>query len=261
MSGATSEDALRDLARRAGIAVEWRDYANREHVVASDVLRRLLAALGLPADTRSDLAGSRRLLGRRTSLASLPPMVTATAGRPTRLDVGASESRSALLKLESGGTRDLTLIPARGRLRVPPVLETRLSPDGNRRSGDRARRRARAAATRSTMPCRMRGFGVWPRRCTGCGIPATAASATPPGSRRWPRRRRRAAPMRWRSARCTPCTAPMLERFGPYSPSSRLFLNPLHAAPALVFGTERVAAAIAEAGLGAGFCPAGAARR
>ena len=25
-------------------------------------------------------------------------------------------------------------------------------------------------------------------------------------------------------------------RFGPYSPSTRLFLNPLHAAPALVFG-------------------------
>ena len=37
-------------------------------------------------------------------------------------------------------------------------------------------------------------------------------------------------------------------RFGPYAPSSRLFLNPLHAAPALVFGEERLRHAIADAG-------------
>ena len=30
--------------------------------------------------------------------------------------------------------------------------------------------------------------------------------------------------------------------YGPYSPSSRLFLNPLYADPATVFGAERVAA-------------------
>ena len=42
-------------------------------------------------------------------------------------------------------------------------------------------------------------------------------------------------------------------RFGPYSPSTRLFLNPLHAAPGLVFGEQHVAQAIAEAGLGDAF--------
>ena len=55
-----NDEALRDLARRAGIAVEWHDYANRPHDVAPDALRRILAALGLPADTRGDLAASRR---------------------------------------------------------------------------------------------------------------------------------------------------------------------------------------------------------
>ena len=34
-------------------------------------------------------------------------------------------------------------------------------------------------------------------------------------------------------------------RFGPYSPSTRLFLNPLHASPALVLGEAYVAAAVA----------------
>ena len=42
-------------------------------------------------------------------------------------------------------------------------------------------------------------------------------------------------------------------RFGPYSPSTRLFLNPLHAAPGLVFGEQHVAQAMAEAGLGEAF--------
>ncbi|WP_343713483.1 4-alpha-glucanotransferase, partial [Inquilinus sp.] len=38
-------------------------------------------------------------------------------------------------------------------------------------------------------------------------------------------------------------------RFGPYSPSSRLFLNPLLADPAALFGQSRVAAAIRSAGV------------
>ena len=118
-----NDEALRDLARRAGIAVEWQDYANRPQVVAAESLRRILAALGLPADTRGDLAASRRLLAKRATLADLPPLVTATAGRPTRLDLGANDSLPAKLMPERGPPRDLTLTPARGRLRIPAVAE------------------------------------------------------------------------------------------------------------------------------------------
>ena len=127
-----NDEALRDLARRAGIAVEWHDYANQPHVVAPDALHRILAALGLPADTRGDLAASRRVLAKRATLADLPPLVTATAGRPTRLDLGAADPRPAKLLLERGGSRDLTLMPARGRLRIPAVAGDRLSPPANR---------------------------------------------------------------------------------------------------------------------------------
>ncbi|HEY4171882.1 MAG TPA: 4-alpha-glucanotransferase, partial [Rhodopila sp.] len=69
-----SDDVLRDLARRAGIAVEWQDYAGRPHSVAPPVLRRVLNALGLPADTSRDLSSSRRLLTKRSLLADLPPL-------------------------------------------------------------------------------------------------------------------------------------------------------------------------------------------
>ena len=41
-----NDEAVRDLARRAGIAVEWNDYAGRPQVVAPDVLQRILDALG-----------------------------------------------------------------------------------------------------------------------------------------------------------------------------------------------------------------------
>ena len=86
-------------------------------------LRRILAALGLPADTRGDLAASRRLLAKRATLADLPPLVTATAGRPTRLDLGAADPRPAKLMLERGAPATSTLTPARGRLRIPAVAE------------------------------------------------------------------------------------------------------------------------------------------
>ena len=96
-----SDEVVRDLARRAGIAVEWQDYAGQAHVVPPPVLRRVLAALGLPADTSREMSGSRRLLTKRSGLADLPPLVTAVAGRPTRLDVGGSESQPAELVLEN----------------------------------------------------------------------------------------------------------------------------------------------------------------
>ncbi len=90
-----TDDAIRDLARRAGIAVEWNDYAGRPMTVAPEVLRHMLRALGLPCATRGDVLASRRLLQRRSTVQELPPLITATAGRPIRLDVGASEPRSA----------------------------------------------------------------------------------------------------------------------------------------------------------------------
>src|SRR4051794_28162346 len=118
-----SDEIVRDLARRAGIAVEWQDYAGHPHVVPPPVLRKVLSALGLPADTSRELSSSRRLLTKRSSLADLPPLVTAVAGRPTRLDVGGNESQPAELVLERGDMRQIALLPARGRLRIPAISE------------------------------------------------------------------------------------------------------------------------------------------
>jgi len=230
-----SDEVLRDLARRAGIAVEWQDYAGRPKVVAADVLKRVLAALGLPADTSRELSSSRRLLTKRSSLADLPPLVTAVAGRPTRLDVGGNEAQAAELLLERGETRSVSLLPARGRLRIPAVAEIGYH---RLRVEDReivlAVSPARCRSIEDVVPdARLWGlsaqlYGLSHPGDVGIGDLAGAADLA------------RAAGLKGADAiALSPMHALYAAdpaRFGPYAPSSRLFLNPLYAAPGLVFG-------------------------
>jgi hypothetical protein len=54
-----SDEAVHDLARRAGIAVDWTNAAGEPQRVAPDVLRRMLEALKLPCDTPGELAAIR----------------------------------------------------------------------------------------------------------------------------------------------------------------------------------------------------------
>ncbi len=247
-----NDEALKDLARRAGIAVEWQDYAGRSRDVAPDALRRILAALDLPADTRGDLAASRRALAKRSTLTDLPPMATATAGRPTRLDLGAADPLPAKLSLENGESRDLTLMPARGRLRIPAVAEI-----GYHRLevGEREVVLAVAPPQCRTIDdmvpdARLWGIAaqVYALRSSGdggigdaAGIAELAAAAAAQGADAL-------------------CLSPMHalftsdpRRFAPYSPSSRLFLNPLQAAPELLFGAEHMGLVMQASGLGEAF--------
>lgn len=229
-----SDEVLRDLARRAGISVEWQDYAGNPHVVAPPVLRRVLAALGLPADTSRELSASRRLLTRRSSLADLQPMVTAVAGRPTRLDVGGNEAVPAQLCLENGGIRDLSLLPARGRLRVPAIGEAgyhRLIIED--REVVLAVSPARCRSIEDVVPdARLWGLAaqLYALRHAGdLGIGDLAGAAT---------LARSAGDKGADALALSPMHALFAAdpgHFGPYSPSSRLFLNPLYAAPELIF--------------------------
>ncbi len=247
-----NDEALRDLAQRAGIAVEWHDHAGRPQVVAPDTLRRILAALDLPADTSGDLAASRLMLANRATLTDLPPLVTATAGRPTLLDLGAAEPRPARLMLEQGGSRDLTLMPARGRLGIPEVAEIgyhRL--EVGEREVVLAVAPTRCRTIDDVVPdARLWGVAaqVYSLRSSGDGGIGDAAGIAELA----------AAVAAWGADAL--CLSPMHAlftadpaRFGPYSPSSRLFLNPLHTAPALVFGEAHVAQAMQESGLGDAF--------
>jgi 4-alpha-glucanotransferase len=247
-----TDEAIRDLARRAGIAVEWHDYAGRPKMVAPEVLRHLLEALDLSCTTRGDVLASRKRLQRRSIVQALPPLITATAGRPIRLDVGASESRGARLSLETGGTLNVILSPVRGRLRVPAVSATgyhRLQVDD--REFVLAVAPSRCDTLDTAVPdARLWGVAaqVYSLRHRGdggigdaAGIAALAESAGSCGAD---------------ALALSPLHALFSadsSRFGPYSPSTRLFLNPLHASAALVFGEAHVADTRRAEGLGETF--------
>ncbi len=135
----------------------------RATIVSPAVLRHVLSALGLPADTSRELSSSRRLLTKRSSLADLPPLVTAVAGRPTRLDVGGSEAQSAELVLESGDYPPLSRCCRRAddcACRQSPRLVTTDCASRTGKSCWRSRRRG-AARSRTSFPTR--DYGGWPR--------------------------------------------------------------------------------------------------
>ena len=59
------DEAIRELAREAGIANDWIDAAGVPRRVAIEPLRSILAALGLPAASEADIAASRARLRER----------------------------------------------------------------------------------------------------------------------------------------------------------------------------------------------------
>jgi 4-alpha-glucanotransferase len=243
-----SDEAVRDLASRAGIAIEWNDHAGRPKTVASDVLRHMLQALGLPCATRGDLLASRRLLQRKSTVHALPPLITATIDRPTRVDVGANEPSLARLCLESGDSRDIQLTPVRGRLRVPAVGTVgyhRLLIDDRELVLAVAPRRCHTLDD-AVPDARLWGIAaqVYSLRHRGDGGIGDAAGIASLA---------RVAGTRGADALALSPLHALFSadpsRFGPYAPSTRLFLNPLHAAAQLVFGQADVIDALRDAGL------------
>src|SRR5262245_3905286 len=83
------DDAVRALAREAGIAVDWIDAADRPQRVTVGTLRRILDALGFPSTSRDDIAESRKRL--RGLAGGARDFYTATAGEP--IAIGAMRLR------------------------------------------------------------------------------------------------------------------------------------------------------------------------
>ena len=114
------DEAIRELAREAGIANDWIDAAGAPRRVAIDPLRSILAALGLPATSKADVAQSRARLREATSAART--FVTATVGKPIALAAPSTDKDTpAELSLETGETKAITLRANQAGAVVPPV--------------------------------------------------------------------------------------------------------------------------------------------
>ena len=96
--------ALRALAEAAGIVPRWENYRREQQEVSDDSLRTVLAALGFPAATEADVAQSRAALAEARG--DLPPLVTAALGEAVRLPVRPGRGE---LVLEDGARRSVAL--------------------------------------------------------------------------------------------------------------------------------------------------------
>ena len=235
-----NEHDLRDLARDAGIAVEWKDVNGKDHQVGPGAMRSILAALDLPADSDAAIRDSRERL--RRSREGLPLLCTAIANQPVLLGLpGEPEFR---LFLEGGETREGRARQQDGLCTLPSVNEPgyhRLQIAGQETVLAVCPRRGHVVEP-GTRPWGLAVQLYSPRR-TGdggigdfTGLAQLAASAA----------RRGADALAISPVHAQFSADPY--RFSPYAPSSRLFLNVLHADPASL-GPEALRAALAATGL------------
>jgi 4-alpha-glucanotransferase len=205
-------DGLDTLAHEAGVMATWRDAHRRDHAVSPDTLRAVLARLRLPADSTAQVRESLQYL-RETSRA-VPPLLVARAGVAADVPV----TGRVRVTLEDGGVREATgAVPV---IHVPGYhrLETA--------HGEHCLAVAPTAAAK--LPAgRPWGIAVqlYALRRQGDGgigdFPALAAFA------------QAAASHGADAVAISPVHAQFAadpERFSPYSPSSRIMLNALHAA-------------------------------
>ena len=231
-----NDAAVRALARHAGIAVQWTDYTGVQRRVSLETIRRVLATLGLPCGNADDLSHSRHLLGATQT----PPLVTATSGKPTNLCVRAARDRQrARITLEDGSVRDVTMRASAGGLTLPAIETTGY----HSLEFGPTRLTLAVAPPRCTMIQdispgeRIAGLAVqtYGLRDPGdCGIGDMAGVAALADA---------AGALGVDALGLSPAHAPFTApdgHYSPYSPSSRLFYDPMLANVASIFEKARV---------------------
>ena len=231
------DDAVRELAREAGIANEWIDAADKPQRVSVETLRSILTALELPCATKSDIAESRARLREQSGAAR--SFLTATAGSATPVP-GLPGDSTAELVLESGERRAIALRRQEGVATLPPIDTV--------------------GYHRLQLSDREITLAVAPRRCVRIEDIAPGERSWGLGVQLYALRDNRdqglggTASLRQliesvaREGGDAIALSPTHSLFaadsshyGPYSPSNRLLLNPLYADPGAVLGEDRVA--------------------
>ena len=241
---------LSALAAEAGIAEHWTDARQRPRRVAPDTLRALLAALALPADSPQDIEDSRQRLADQARDA-LPPLLVARVLGPVPLprsvrgpyrivcesgrvidgDVRAGSGGQPLLTApDEPGYHRLSLASGDATLAVAPLRAPSLAELTGQADprcwGLCAQVYSLRQDASASLP-RTHGFGDFG------ALRELAVAAAEQG----------ADVLAISPVHAMFCAQP--ERYSPYAPSSRLFLNVLYAAPAPVLGQDALNRALA----------------
>jgi 4-alpha-glucanotransferase len=211
-----NDEAILQRARAAGISVDWTDASNRPQRVSTRSLQRVLDALN-PGP-----------------LPKVPPLLTATVGEPIVIP-GVEQEASGELQLEGEAARPITIYAS-----VLPAID---------RPGYHMLRFDGHEVTLAVAPPRCLTVGDIAPGERLWGLAAQIYSLRRPGdlgigdSTAVAMLARSAAEYGADALALSPAHslfANDLTRFGPYSPSSRLFLNPLLIDPTAVLGKQRV---------------------
>ena len=224
-----TDAALYKLAKRAGIAVQWRDFAGGRHQVTVETLRRVLDAMDLPCATPNDLEESLRSFESQ----AMPALLTATIGRTVHLPVEA-RPQHVRIQFESGDFADVQVESEGHGVSLPPFREIGYH---QIEIGDERISIAAAPARCKTVSDIAPGERIWGlaaqvyglRSAGDCGLGDMAGVAALGQA---------AANMGADVLALSPLHALFAadpSHFSPYSPSSRTFYNPLHADVASIF--------------------------
>ena len=214
---------LKELARKAGIAVRWQDARGGTNDVSPPTLRAVLQALELPAGTAAELDDS--LARVADGQQGLPPLVTARTGEPIQMSAkpgpyqlifedgttrdGIAEACSGgaiLAGIERAGYHQVQIGDQRATLAVAPerCFSVSDAAPGQRPWGIAAQ----LYSLRRPGDGGLGDFGALRQFVEAAGRSGAAAVAISPVHAQF---------------------SADVNRFSPYSPSSRIMLNVLHA--------------------------------
>ncbi|TWC24659.1 4-alpha-glucanotransferase [Pseudomonas sp. SJZ085] len=242
-----SDAQLEILAGRAGLAVDWIDANGRARKVSPAVLRSVLTGLGHPAGSAQEIDASLLQLQEEQQNHRLPPLITADVGASVDLSRYFEGSMPCEIRLEDGATLNLKLDADAKLPGMVPVgyQQVRIEDQHFTLAVAPARCYSVAEAVDDPTP---RAWGLSAqlyalRRPGDGGFGDTQALEE----------LARVAGERGADALAISPIHAMFSndtsRYSPYSPSSRLFLNSLYAAPGTILGERALRMAIDATGL------------
>ena len=112
-----SDEALHELAGRAGLTTVWHDVFGSEQHVAPATLRAVLAAIGLPGATEAECRDSIAVLDAE---AAHPPRL-ATADRGAAVECAGAPGRFRVEFEQGGSVEGIAADAGFGRVRLPAI--------------------------------------------------------------------------------------------------------------------------------------------
>ncbi|MGX0890063.1 4-alpha-glucanotransferase [Pseudomonas sp. ADAK2 TE3594] len=244
-----SDAQLEILASRAGLAVDWIDANGRPQKVTPAVLRSVLSGLGHPASTAQEIDASLLQLQEVQQTRHLPPLLTCDVGVGLDLAHYFEPQTPCEIHLEDGSRINLKLDDNAVLPGLVPVGYQHVSIDDQ-------------SFTLAVAPqrCYSVGDAVDSQNPRTWGLSVQLYSLRRPGDGGFGDTQAledlaRVAGERGAEALAISPLHAMFsgdtQRYSPYSPSSRLFLNSLYAAPGAILGERALRTAIDATGLAA----------